>query len=100
MTTGTDDISSVKPDTYFLYPNYPQPFNPVTKIKFRIPETAHVKLTVSDVLGNEIVVLNNGLISAGTYEVIFDGSDFSSGTYFYTLRAENYSQTRKMTLIK
>jgi len=87
-------------ESYHLYNNYPNPFNPSTKIKFEIPDPGFVSLKVYDVLGNEITTLVNEEKSAGKYEVEFDGKGLSSGMYFYTLKAGNYSETKKMILIK
>ncbi len=90
---------------YLLSQNYPNPFNPTTKIKYTIPfvEThryASVKLKVYDILGNEIETLVNKEQSPGEYEVEFNGSNLSSGIYFYRLSAGSFIQTKKMILMK
>jgi len=87
-------------ESYHLYNNYPNPFNPSTKIKFQIPNTEFVLLKVYDLLGNEIVTLVNEEKPTGSYEVEFNGLGLSSGMYFYTLKAGNYIETKKMILIK
>jgi hypothetical protein len=87
-------------ESYYLSNNYPNPFNPSTKIKFEIPDQGFVSLKVYDVLGNEIVTLVNEQKPAGEYEVYFEGKGLPSGIYFYTLKAGNYIETRKMILIK
>jgi hypothetical protein len=96
-------------DYYFLYQNYPNPFNPVTKIKFDIPKNGfpiktfgndRVMLKVYDILGKEIQTLVNEQLQPGTYEVTFDGSNLPSGVYFYKLTAGDYTETKKMLMIK
>lgn len=83
-----------------LYENYPNPFNPSTSIKYQITEAGRVKLKVFDILGNEVATLVNEMKQVGLYEIIFDASDFPSGTYIYTILTENFRQTKKMLLIK
>ena len=96
---------------YTLFQNYPNPFNPSTKIKYSIgtfppffllnkERDVRVKLIIYDVLGKEVATLVDEYNSAGNYEVEFNSSDLPSGVYFYTLKAESYSQTRKMLLLK
>jgi hypothetical protein len=92
---------------FTLYQNYPNPFNPVTKIMFDVNSTplaplqrGTVKLKVYDVLGKEVAVLVNEALQPGSYEVMFDGSKLVSGVYFYNLISGNYSETRKMLLLK
>jgi uncharacterized Ntn-hydrolase superfamily protein len=98
----------VSPDRFFLYQNSPNPFNPTTKIKFTIPsviasgakQSQHVSLKVYDVLGSEVATLVNEEKSAGEYEVEFNADNLPSGTYFYTLKAGNFLETKKMLLLK
>jgi hypothetical protein len=89
---GIQKISSEIPEYYKLYDNYPNPFNPTTKIRFDIPfppdESRGVKLVIYDVLGREITTLVNEQLKPGTYEVEWDGTNFTSGVYFYRLEAE------------
>jgi uncharacterized Ntn-hydrolase superfamily protein len=92
--------SQISPDMFYLYQNYPQPFNPSTTIKFQVPTISFVSLKIFDALGREIAVLINEVKEAGTFEVEFDGSDLTSGIYFYTLKAGGYTNTKKMSLIK
>ena len=92
--------SQISPDMFYLYQNYPQPFNPSTTIKFQVPTISFVTLKIFDALGREIAVLINEVKEAGTFEVEFDGSDLTSGIYFYTLKAGGYTNTKKMSLIK
>ncbi len=95
-----NQTSSVTPDNFVLNQNYPNPFNPVTVISYKLPAAGLVNLTVYDILGNEVASLVNKKQSAGTYEVNFDGSGYSSGVYFYKLTADGISETRKMALLK
>ena len=88
------------PDKFSLLQNYPNPFNPSTNIRYDIPKNGFVKLVVFDILGREIETLVNEKQNAGTYEVTFNGSNLSSGIYFYTLSAGDYKETKKLVLLK
>ncbi|MCH7722345.1 MAG: T9SS type A sorting domain-containing protein [Bacteroidetes bacterium] len=95
------------PIAFSLSQNYPNPFNPETVIRFQLPTNSNVRLTVYDILGQEVATLVNKEFTPGKYEVKLDASDFSSGIYFYQLRAEsltntgsNFVQTKKMILLK
>lgn len=83
-----------------LYQNYPNPFNPSTNIKYTIPKNSFVKITLHDILGNEIRTLVNQNVQPGTYQVTLDGSGLASGMYFVRLSAENIERTLKISLIK
>lgn len=98
-TTEIQDYDNM-PTEFSLAQNYPNPFNPVTKINYQISEFGSVSLKVYDVLGNEIATLVNQTQHAGKYQVNFDGSKLSSGTYLYTLKTKNNFQTKKMLLVK
>ena len=93
-------ISAKIPDDYKLFQNYPNPFNPLTTIGFQCSEFKEVSLKVYDILGREIAVLVNEPLAPGMYEVKFDGSRISSGMYFYRLHTNNYTETKKMSLLK
>ena len=97
---GIKQISSEIPDKYILYQNYPNPFNPNTTIKFQIKDSRFVTLKVFDMLGKEVKALVNEKLSPGIYEVNFDGSNLPSGMYFYTIRSEDFTDTKRMLLIK
>ena len=88
------------PDNYKLEQNYPNPFNPSTNIKFSIPKSSDAKLSVFDITGKQVSVLVNKYLNAGEYAVDFNALDLSSGIYFYTLSSGNYTETKKMILIK
>ena len=105
---SVDDNSSNLIEGFMLSQNYPNPFNPTTKIKYTIP-TAIIRqaqsevfasLNIYDVLGNEIATLVNEEKSVGSYQVEFDGAELTSGIYFYRLRAGNFTETKKMLLLK
>ena len=110
-TTNGGVITSVDdnkvPNLFTLYQNYPNPFNPTTNIKFRIAKLGFVSLKVYDVLGRKVATLVNEEKPAGSYEVKFDGSDLSSGIYFYKLSVSalpsqdgHYTSVKKMILLK
>lgn len=88
------------PVQYKLLQNYPNPFNPVTKISYQIPTAGNVKVTISDVLGRELLVLTNEFRQAGTYSDVFEGANYSSGVYFYKIESGSFSDAKKMVLIK
>jgi 5-hydroxyisourate hydrolase-like protein (transthyretin family) len=93
------------PKNFQLYQNFPNPFNPVTKIKYEIKangksERVKVKLIIYDIAGKELKVLVNQEQNAGIYEVNFDGRELPSGIYFYRFETEDYLETKKMVLVK
>ncbi len=93
-------ISSKLPDKFYLSQNYPNPFNPNTNIEFSLPQKSFVKLKVFDLLGRDIANLVNENLSAGSYKYDFNASALTSGIYFYKLETDNFSETRKMVLVK
>lgn len=97
---GVGNISSGTPKDYILHQNYPNPFNSKSKIKFEIPKSSDVRLLVFDITGKEIAAIVDEPLNSGTYDVTFDGNSLSSGVYFYRLITDNYSETKKMMLIK
>ncbi len=94
------EVEIVTPNNFELSQNYPNPFNPSTTIKFNMPEAGNVKLAVYNLLGQEIKTLVNGFRTAGAYTVNFDASNLSSGIYLYKIEMNNFTQVRKMTLLK
>lgn len=98
--TDVEDENNNLPLAYELYQNYPNPFNPLTNIKFDIKETQFVSLKVYDILGKEVAVLVNEEKPAGTYSVVFNAGNLSSGVYIYRLNAGGYSMVKRMALIK
>jgi hypothetical protein len=102
----TDDtLTSLKNEVnhkvgYYLANNYPNPFNPSTEIAYQVPVSSHITLTVFNILGREIETLVNEDKREGTYYVKFNAHNLASGIYFYTLKTDNYVQTKKMILMK
>lgn len=113
-STGTSEENNNLITGFNLYQNYPNPFNPSTKIKFTIPNSpllwrgAGVRLVVYDILGNEIATLVNEIKQAGSYEIELNtaslpsrsGSVLTSGIYFYTIQIGNYTETKKMVMLR
>jgi hypothetical protein len=107
-----EPVSGTVPDEFNLGQNYPNPFNPTTKIRFDIPSSKvydpaltgirgkTVRLAIYDLLGREVTELINGEFNAGKYEITFDGTKYSAGVYFYKLITSEYTETRKMVLVK
>jgi hypothetical protein len=104
--TGVEQRTSGEvPNEFRLFPAYPNPFNPEVNISFQIARASDVKLTVHNVLGQQVKVLANKKLTAGNHTVTWDGTDrhgnrVPSGIYFYTLQAGSFNQTRKMVLAK
>ena len=88
------------PVNFKLNQNYPNPFNPTTKIGFSIGSAGYVKLTVYDLTGNEVAILMNGKKDAGNYDIEFKAENLSSGVYFYKLETNEFTDVKRMTLIK
>ena len=111
LITGINSLTNYIPSRFKLEQNYPNPFNPTTKIKYTIPDVGtsfpsasggmkFVKINVYDILGNKITTLVNEEKPAGNYEVEFNGSNFSSGIYFYRMQAGAFTDTKKFILMK
>jgi hypothetical protein len=88
------------PTAFVLNQNYPNPFNPATRISYFVPKDGFVTLKVYDFLGREVTSLVKEYRATGSYDVVFDASDIPSGTYFYNMNADSYSETKKMILLK
>jgi hypothetical protein len=98
---GINIIGSEVPRDFKLEQNYPNPFNPSTQIRFSITnQTSFVTLNVFDITGRKVSQLVNEQLNAGSYEVRWDGSKFSSGVYYYRLQSDAFTETRKMILVK
>lgn len=100
FTTDVKLVDDLVPAQYQLEQNYPNPFNPSTVIKYNLPEAGLVTLKVYNALGQEVAELVNQEQIAGVYEATFDASRFSSGVYFYTITVDEFTQTKKMMLLK
>jgi hypothetical protein len=88
------------PSLVVLEPNFPDPFNPVTKISFSLPEAANARVQVFDVQGRRIAVLVDEFLGEGRHSVEWNAEKASSGVYFYNLEVQGFSETRKMVLLK
>jgi hypothetical protein len=99
-----DQVTAVENETqpikYELVQNYPNPFNPTTTIKYRIPENSQVTIKLFDILGNHIKTLVNENQQAGTHNLLLDGTDLSSGVYFYQITSGNFHAVKKCVLLK
>ena len=100
IATSTGNIITAIPEDFSLSQNYPNPFNPVTNLEFRISNSGFVSLNVYDIQGKEVATIVNENLRPGTYKYRFDASGLSSGIYFYTLKSNEYSETRRMILLK
>ena len=98
--TGIQNINSEILKEYKLEQNYPNPFNPKTNIRFDLSKNCMVKLVVFDALGREVETLVNESLKPGTYEVDWDGGNYTSGVYFYKLETVGFSETKGMVLVK
>lgn len=98
-TIGIGNESEIA-NVYSLSQNFPNPFNPSTNIKYQIPKDGYVKLAVYDLLGREVDLLVNEKQASGKYETVWNGSHFSSGVYFYKIKTNEYTETKRMLLIK
>ncbi len=97
--TGVDDMLTL-PTSFDLSQNYPNPFNPTTTIQYQIPKETFVSIKVYNVIGSEISTLVNSMKSPGTYEVRFNAGQLTSGIYIYKIQAGQFSQMKKMVLVK
>ena len=102
LASSTDNVT---PTSFALEQNYPNPFNPSTQITFQLPYSEHVELKVYNSLGREVRRLVSGQYDAGVHSVAWNGTNdygrkVSSGTYFYTIQAGTFNQTKKMQLLK
>lgn len=100
ISTGSQNTGNIIPENYSLSQNYPNPFNPSTTIVFSIPENEFVTLKIYNVLGEEIRTLVSGCRNASNYKITFNASNLSSGMYYYKITTNNFTETKKMILIK
>ena len=100
IKTSIHNTKKTKPLGYSLAQNYPNPFNPSTIITFTVPKSEFITIVVYNSLGQRIKDVLNEVKSTGTYQIEFDGADLPSGTYFYKITAGEFSQVRKMVLLK
>jgi hypothetical protein len=101
IITDIRDVDGISvPTNFSLKQNYPNPFNPSTVISFSLPKAENVTLKIYNILGSEITTLLNEELNAGNYSIDFNASNLASGTYFYKINAGNFTEVRKMNLIK
>jgi hypothetical protein len=104
--TGIGTIGNEIPKVFAVYNNFPNPFNPVTAIRFDIPEKSNVNITIFDITGRIVTIPVNGIIEPGKYEVTWSGENYASGIYLYMVQAyglngsAGLNETRKMVLLK
>lgn len=100
-TMGTDvESDPAQPEAFVLHPNYPNPFNPATTIRFEVEAPAHTRLVVLDVLGRVVAVLVDRPLAPGAYNAVFEADGLPSGPYFYRLEGTRGQATRMMTLLR
>ena len=90
----------ILPKEFVLEQNYPNPFNPTTEIRFELAKTGRVTLKVYNIMGQEVASLTDGILAAGMHEIVFDAKDLASGIYVYRLEARNFSESKKMVVMK
>ena len=100
LVLGITNFNSNVPEKYSLSQNYPNPFNPATKINFGLTKAGYTSLKIYDALGKEVSDIINGNLQAGSYEVEWNASAFTSGVYFYKIQSEGFVETKRMMLIK
>ncbi|KAB2844640.1 MAG: T9SS type A sorting domain-containing protein [Ignavibacterium sp.] len=100
FTDASEVTESNNPESFHLFQNYPNPFNPGTIIQYEIASRQYVTLKVYDVLGNELATLVNENKAAGIYKVNFNASHLPSGMYIYKILSDNFSDVKKMLLLK
>lgn len=100
VATSVDKRNSEVPDSFSLKQNYPNPFNPRTKIQYDLPQKVEVRLVVYNLLGRRVATLVNETQQAGSYQITFEASNLASGVYIYRIVAGDFTQTRKMMLMK
>jgi hypothetical protein len=99
-TTGVGIDKDLTPKDFTLSQNYPNPFNPITQIQYEMKSAGQVKMDLFDIRGAKVRTLINEQKPAGSYELAFDGSQLSSGVYFYSMTANGITKTRKLVLMK
>jgi hypothetical protein len=100
VTVGIDRDDIPMPQVFSLSQNYPNPFNATTVIRYALPQPAHVKIEIFDILGRRVETIIDQRQPAGYHHIIWNGDRRSVGIYLYKIQAGDYSQTRKMILLK
>lgn len=100
MITGVEEHRHETPSSFVLEQNFPNPFNPLTEIRYQLPVASDVSLRVFDLLGSEVAELVNEWKAPGSYKVRFDGKRLASGVYFYRIHAGEFVRTNRMLLLR
>ncbi len=100
IDVGISNYSSTIPDKFALYQNFPNPFNPTTTIKFDIARASITSLVIYDMLGKEVASLVNQNLTPGSYQYSFNASNFPSGIYYYKVKTDEFTEIKKMILLK
>lgn len=100
VVTAVEPVSEAIPKRFELRQNYPNPFNPSTTIQFAVPRKSKVTLKLFDLLGREVVTLLEEEMGPGEYKIYFEARDLPSGTYFYRMKAGDFSASRKLVLVR
>lgn len=100
LLTGVQQLGSEIPKEYKLYDNYPNPFNPVTTIKFDIQKQGLTKIIIYNILGKEVSMHLNKNLNAGTYQIIWDANSYPSGVYYYSINVNEFNKVNRMILLK
>jgi len=100
-----EEEEEVIPRNFALFQNYPNPFNPYTLIRFALPQDCQVRLEVYNILGQKVKTLADGLFSKGIKEVVWDGknqngAEVATGIYFYVIKTEEFTEIKKMALLR
>ena len=98
--TGIKYVDFKVPSNYELSQNYPNPFNPTTNINFSVPNAGNVKVVIYDAIGNQVEVLVDEYKAVGNYRVDWNAAKYASGVYFYRMQSNNFTQIKKMVLMK
>ena len=99
-STGLHNYAQTYPSMFSFSQNYPNPFNPTTMIEYSLPKASHVKIVVFDMLAREVRTITNQQKSAGRYKVEFNANNLPSGVYFYQLQTNEFTETKKLLLIR
>lgn len=99
-TSVEEEKRQERPSAFHLHSNYPNPFNPSTEIRYEVAKTAHVRITVYDIMGRQVQTLVNEVLSPGQHSVTFQSENLASGVYLYRMQAGDFAQTRRMMLVK
>lgn len=97
---GINEEGNNIPNSFELFQNFPNPFNPSTRLRYGLPKNSFVKLVIYDILGKEIETLVNEMQTSGTYSIDWNASKYSSGIYLYKIQTDGFSETKRMLLVK